>query len=122
MGRVLGHATQALLGFALLLGLISFAVSWLTGRDFQDAFRFPEVVVLSFWMALGLLLMAALILFCILHVADRLDGIETKLMSIDSTLQDIQPLVEEGRSIWRYNAEREADQYMKQKADVEEPL
>ena len=120
-GRVLGRATQTLLGFAVLLGLGLLAVEWLTGRDVQDALRFPEVVILPFGQAIGLLLLAGLILFCILRIEDRLYEIETELMSIDSTLQDIQPLVEEGRAIREIQADREADQYMSQKANAEEP-
>ena len=103
-GRVLGRATQTLLGFAVLLGLGLLAVEWLTGRDVQDALRFPEVVILPFGQAIGLLLLAGLILFCILRIEDRLYEIETELMSIDSTLQDIQPLVEEGRAIREIHA------------------
>ena len=117
MGKVLGQAVQILLGLVLLLGLSSLAVKWITGRDLQDAFRFPEVVVLPLWSALSLLLVTGLLVVCTVYLESRLSKIETELTSIDSTLRDLQPLVEEGRAIWTFNAEREADQYMSQEED-----
>ena len=100
-----------------MLGLSSIAVKWISGRDLQDAFRFPEVVVVPFGVALSLLLVGGLLVVCIVYLENRLSEIETQLMNIDSTLGSLQPLVEEGRAIWTFKAEREADQYMSQEAD-----
>ena len=114
MGRVLWNSVQTLLWLALLVGFVGglgkLGVEWLTGGDFQDLFSFPEAVVLSFWQAIGLLGLGGLLLFAILHIENRLHEIETELMSIDSTLQDLQPLVEEGRETRSFSIDREADE------------
>ncbi len=114
MGRVLWNSVQTLLWLALLVGfaggLGKLGVEWLTGGGFQDLFSFPEAVVLSFWQAIGLLGLVGLLLSAILHIENRLHEIETELMSIDSTLQDLQPLVEEGRETRSFSIDREADE------------
>lgn len=118
MCKVLGQAIKVLLGLILSLGLGLLAVKWMTGRDLQDALRFPEVVVLPFWFTLSLLLVAGLLVICVVYLESRLSNIETELESISSILGDLQPLVEEGRAIWTLNAEREADQFVSDEADT----
>ena len=41
----------------------------------------------------------------------RIDEINEKLSSIDLSLEHLEPLVKEGRVIWEFEAEREADRY-----------
>ena len=125
MGLVLGKSVQALLGFALLLGLVvglgQLGVEWLTGGDFQGLFSFSEAVILPLWQAVCLLVLVGVLLFSILHIENQMFGIKTELMSIDSTLQELLPLVEEGREMQRFNAERELDEHMSQEVVTKEP-
>ena len=77
-------------------------------------------MVLPFWSALVLVLMAGLLVVCISYLVDRLEYVTEEIMNIDSTLGDLQPLVEEGRAMSRLNAEKELDHYMSQEAEAEE--
>ena len=116
MGRILGKAVQVLFGIILLYVLSSIAVKLVTGRDLQDAFRFPEVVVLPFWFALSLLLVAALLVICIVNLSDRLDQIPDHLTDVHSALNDLLPLIEEGQEIRSLKYQREADQLISEEA------
>ena len=116
VGKILGRAVQVFFGFVLFLGLGSIAVKWITGRDLQDAFRFPEVVVLPFWFALSLLLVAALLVICIVNLSDRLDQIPDHLTDVHSALNDLLPLIEEGQEIRSLKYQREADQLISEEA------
>lgn len=116
MGRILGKAVQVLFGIILLYVLSSIAVKLVTGRDLQDAFRFPEVVVLPFWFALSLLLVAALLVICIVNLSDRLDQIPDHLTDVHSALNDLLPLIEEGQEIQSNKYQREVDQLISEEA------
>ena len=116
MGKVLEQAVWTLFGIILLLGLGAIAVMAITGRDLHDAFRFPEVVVLPFWFALSLLLVAALLVICIVNLSDRLDQIPDHLTDVHSALNDLLPLIEDGQEIRSLKYQREADQLISEEA------
>ena len=73
-------------------------------------------MVLPFWFAVVFALLVGLLVVCISYLVDRLDYVTEEVMNIDSTLGDLQPLVEEGRAVSRFNAERELDQHVGQDA------
>ena len=113
MLRLLRDAVYALFGIASLILIVyvvgALAVNWLTGRDFNDAFVFPGVVVLSFNQALGIVGAIALIFFGLLQVGKKMEEMDDKLASIGLSLEYLEPLVKEGRVLWEYETERELD-------------
>ena len=115
MLRLLRNAVYTLFGIASLILIVyvigAFAVKWLTGRDFSEAFIFPETVVLSFNQALGIAGGVALIVFCLLVIGNKIEEMDTKLASIAISLEHLEPLVKEGRVLWEVEAELEADRY-----------
>ena len=115
MYRIIREAVSLMIGASCVVLIIyvvgTLAVKWVTGRDFSDAFIFPEIVVLTFNQALSIVGVFALIIFCLIAVGKRIDEINEKLSSIDLSLEHLEPLVKEGRVIWEFEAEREADRY-----------
>ena len=113
MLRLLRNAVYALFGIASLILIVyvvgALAVKWLIGRDFSDAFVFPEVVVLSFNQALAIVGAIALIFFGLLQLGKKIEEMDDKLASIGLSLEYLEPLVKEGRVLWEYETERELD-------------
>ena len=103
MYRIIREAVSLMIGASCVVLIIyvvgTLAVKWVTGRDFSDAFIFPEIVVLTFNQALSIVGIFALIIFCLIAVGKRIDEINEKLSSIDLSLEHLEPLVKEGRVI-----------------------